>query len=385
METFSTKMLFMYFVTMNLLLLPASGLELPDLACDTLKDCQEPPWTAPFPSCHENKCICARGTCLIYTTSDPDFLFYCGICGSLGSQCNDSVICDVQKCGNDNFCHCNQGRVYRELCVIYEPIPTSISSVVLIVVLAILLIFLKLFKSRHTIREYWCNRCSDNNSDQSTVVGFNPNSYGKSAAYTITNSAFMVNSEDSDIEWALELSRRMSQGSEEWLSLEIHNHSSSSSSNSRNQTSSRSRRPYHSRILEALSEPGPSGTQNNRTSQRRSIESSSSSTSSSFRQRISQCSSTSSSIPTNFSSRNSPRARRVMFSSGSEIRRASHLAQSNIQHANPVSRSSSSSTSSMTSMSSSSDISGRSNRTSGSYDASESSNGISSLSSSSEL
>ncbi|XP_064082136.1 serine-rich adhesin for platelets-like [Macrobrachium nipponense] len=231
------------------------GIHSPDRSCNTQTKCELPPWTRPYPTCVDQECRCNEGQCVIYTTQGSSIAYYCGTCGVLGSECNVTNPC-VQipmLCKTDNFCHCDQGDVYRELCVVYKPIPTTFRSDILIVTLVILLVLLRVIKSWERLKALLCRRCIRTESEESTVVGINPRSGEKSAAYTISNSDFMVTSHDSDLEWALELSRQLASPTEDWLSMRSFALSSPS-------LISRRRNQYYEQqiSLETISEPGPS-------------------------------------------------------------------------------------------------------------------------------
>lgn len=245
----------LYFSIFGGLVAGVLGIYSPDRSCSTQAECQEYPWTSPYPTCVDNECRCTEDQCLIYTAYGSGVAYYCGTCGVIGSECNETNPC-VQipmLCKTDNFCHCNQGDVYMELCVIYKPIETMFESDVLIVTLVVLLVVLRVIKSWKKIKALLCRRCRGSESEESTVVGINPRSGEKSAAFTITNSDFMVTSHDSDFEWALELSRQLASPTEDWLSMRSFTLSSPSlNSRRRNQY-------YEQRIsLETISEPGPS-------------------------------------------------------------------------------------------------------------------------------
>ncbi|KAK8718681.1 hypothetical protein OTU49_014548, partial [Cherax quadricarinatus] len=123
------------------------GQNIPDVVCDGDSDCDGWQWAAPLPQCVSFSCRCPEGTCVIYTLSSSEYLYYCGDCGTLGSQCNDTLECNEHWVCSNGFCKCKDGFVYRELCVTYQPLPTSVSSVVLIVILAALLLAQKLISS----------------------------------------------------------------------------------------------------------------------------------------------------------------------------------------------------------------------------------------------
>ncbi|KAG7168525.1 putative A-agglutinin anchorage subunit-like [Homarus americanus] len=195
------------------------GQTVPDVPCMTNGDCDVKEWTSPQPECISYKCRCPNDTCVVYTylTDSNNLYYYCGDCGTLGSECNSTEDCMSRwQCSNN---------------VMYSPVPTSVSSLVLIIILAILLIIQKLIHSRKTLKKCFCRKSGDSEEDTETrVVGYNPDSNNKTAAYTITNSDFMTTSDDPDFDWALELSRQMSTRGEEWLLLSSSTWSSLSSS-----------------------------------------------------------------------------------------------------------------------------------------------------------
>lgn len=186
------------------------GPHVPDDPCHTQEDCVAMGWTQPLPECEASACTCPPGTCAIYTVSSGsfDYQYFCGPCGMLGSECNNLTDCVVDwQCRND-FCECDQGVVYQGVCLYYEAVPTSVSSVVLVCVLMLLIAVQQLVSSRKAIRKL-CRRSSAQSEDEvSRVVASNPQSNDKTAAFTITNTDFMATNEDPDLAWALELSRR---------------------------------------------------------------------------------------------------------------------------------------------------------------------------------
>ncbi|XP_069937940.1 uncharacterized protein [Cherax quadricarinatus] len=233
-----------------MLLFFPTGQNIPDVVCDGDSDCDGWQWAAPLPQCVSFSCRCPEGTCVIYTLSSSEYLYYCGDCGTLGSQCNDTLECNEHWVCSNGFCKCKDGFVYRELCVTYQPLPTSVSSVVLIVILAALLLAQKLISSRKAIKKCF-SRSSEDSEEETRVVGYNPESNNKTAAFTVANSDFMATSDDPDLELALELSRRFSPSGADWLLQPTSTWSTISSS-----TTSR---PNMLSSNRGSSQPGPSG------------------------------------------------------------------------------------------------------------------------------
>ncbi|XP_045583214.2 uncharacterized protein [Procambarus clarkii] len=205
------------------LLLPVGGVEgqtVPEVQCGRDSDCQGTMWTTPLPECVSNRCRCPEGTCVVFSlTSSGDNAYYCGECGTLGSQCNNTMVCEQRwECSGD-FCKCSDGYVYWELCVVYEAVPTSVSSFVLIIILAALLILQRLIHSRKAIKKCLCRSSRDSEAEETRAVGYNLESNNKTAAFTIANSDFLATSDDPDLEWGLELSRALSSRGEDWYAM----------------------------------------------------------------------------------------------------------------------------------------------------------------------
>ncbi|XP_076063069.1 uncharacterized protein LOC143038061 isoform X2 [Oratosquilla oratoria] len=163
--------------------------------------------------CRNQQCRCKPPLCLTYSTNGRGY--YCDVCGGLGSECNVTLPCqEIGYCHADNFCHCRQGNLYHGICLLYQPVPTSRETLLLLYILVGILAFHKLINGRKTLKKllYCCRRDQENEEEETSEVGFNPLSRNKSAAYTISNSEFISTVTDPDLELALELSRRAHEG-----------------------------------------------------------------------------------------------------------------------------------------------------------------------------
>nr|XP_027232658.1 A-agglutinin anchorage subunit-like [Penaeus vannamei] len=215
------RKMFVFFILCILLrVTTGKDIEGPQHTCTPATGCVEG-WEAPRPECVDFRCRCPNDTCTVLTRREgiAQYSYYCGTCGTMGSECrNSSAVCQGGARCRNGYCMCDGGSIYREVCVRKVPVPTSTNSLVLVLVLVFLLILNKLITSRETLKKCLCRHRSDED-EESTVVGFNPHSAEKSAAFTITNSEFMAVSNDPDLDWALELSRQFSSRGEDWIPL----------------------------------------------------------------------------------------------------------------------------------------------------------------------
>lgn len=189
----------------------------PDITCETTFDCAVAEWTSPLPDCQDSRCVCPSGTCVVYSSTNSDYVFFCGRCGMLGSVCSNTTDCSMDWQCVRGFCECS-GSVYDGICVHYETAPTSIVTVVLVSILILIIILQNLIRVRKKLKKLLCCNCKSSQGSEddqaSRIVASNPRSDEKSAAFTITNSDFISTDEDPELAWAYEFSRRLAEGGE---------------------------------------------------------------------------------------------------------------------------------------------------------------------------
>ncbi|XP_047483370.1 uncharacterized protein LOC125035185 [Penaeus chinensis] len=97
--------------------------KLPSLPCSTNSDCSR--WSDPLLVCVEEQCTCRSPYCWVYHLESSGwtsrYIFSCGTCGTLGSSCNASMVCEYPGvCFEDGYCHCGQGENFNNICVVTD-------------------------------------------------------------------------------------------------------------------------------------------------------------------------------------------------------------------------------------------------------------------------
>lgn len=97
--------------------------KLPSLPCSITSDCSR--WSDPQLVCVEEQCTCGSPYCWVYHLESSGwtsrYVFSCGTCGTLGSSCNASIICNYPgMCFDDGYCHCSQGENFNNICVVTD-------------------------------------------------------------------------------------------------------------------------------------------------------------------------------------------------------------------------------------------------------------------------
>ncbi|XP_042892459.1 uncharacterized protein LOC122266697 [Penaeus japonicus] len=162
---FGNVMFFVFLVLFSVI--AAKDTDGPQGICSPISGCLEG-WVTPRPDCIDFECRCPNGSCTVFTRTpgSSHYSYYCGTCGTLGSECATSA-CQGGAVCRAGYCHCEGGTIYREVCVREVPVPTSTNSLVLILVLVSLLILNKLISSRETLKKCLCR--SRYNEEEETV------------------------------------------------------------------------------------------------------------------------------------------------------------------------------------------------------------------------
>ncbi|XP_063591565.1 uncharacterized protein LOC134768738 [Penaeus indicus] len=97
--------------------------KLPSLPCSINSDCLR--WSDPQLVCVEEQCTCRFPYCWVYHLESSGwtsrYVFSCGTCGTLGSSCNASIVCEYPGvCFEDGYCHCAQGENFNGICVVTD-------------------------------------------------------------------------------------------------------------------------------------------------------------------------------------------------------------------------------------------------------------------------
>ncbi|XP_042892458.1 uncharacterized protein LOC122266696 [Penaeus japonicus] len=137
--------------------------KLPSLPCLANNECLQ--WSDPFLICQAGQCTCKPPYCWVYhlesTGWTSRYVFSCGSCGTLGSSCNASVICDYPGvCLDDGYCHCSQGENYNNICVVTDNswmYIIAVGGLGIIFLFAIAMVLYNLYKNPPWRRqEPWC-------------------------------------------------------------------------------------------------------------------------------------------------------------------------------------------------------------------------------------
>ncbi|XP_018025795.1 uncharacterized protein LOC108681286, partial [Hyalella azteca] len=114
-------------------------------------DCQSKyNWEAPYQECVSGLCKCPLGTCQITTQlsfwNSQLVRYYCGTCGSYGSQCSSDESCLPPDSLCDIYCRCpnDHGYVSYGFCHVF--VPTSAVSSLNLVLTGVLILIIILNK-----------------------------------------------------------------------------------------------------------------------------------------------------------------------------------------------------------------------------------------------
>lgn len=165
------------------------GVTLPDLPCDTEKDCTDLEENL---TCVDNQCTCQPPLCWVYHRESSAWtsrnVFNCGECGQLGSSCNDSKACDPPgECWVDHYCHCPAGENYDGICTVIDDswaYKFTLAGFGIVFLVSFLVILVHLYRARSWNQDgpWCCSLCKKSGGSRDQEA-----SQEKTPAYTVRN------------------------------------------------------------------------------------------------------------------------------------------------------------------------------------------------------